>query len=98
MVDGNEDVSTTDDEFPTPLSTDDYRSKQSKWGMGSGDWGMGKKTRIGDRKIKLKEESKMRSGISSLFPTPHSPLPIPHSPLLALSNSPGKCIKYARSH
>jgi hypothetical protein len=37
MVDGNEDVSTTDDEFPTPLSTDDDRSKQKTGRQGEGE-------------------------------------------------------------
>jgi hypothetical protein len=38
MVERRADVSTTDDEFPALLSTDDDMSKQKngEWGMGSG--------------------------------------------------------------
>jgi hypothetical protein len=59
MVDRNVDVSTTDDEFSAPLSTNDDRSKQMKW-----EWGVGSK-----------EWEEYSSFSHSPLPIPHSPFP-----------------------
>jgi hypothetical protein len=51
-----------------------------KTGMGSGEWGMGKKKGVGDRELKEEIEKKWYFfPHSSLLP--HSPFPTLHSPI-----------------
>jgi len=96
MVDRNVDVSTTDDEFSAPLSTNDDRSKQKSEGVRERESGG-----VGDKETSKQRDQNPLPFSRSLAPplsrSRSHVLPLPHSHSPHCQTRPAK-VKYARSY